>query len=102
MTLRPIFTGPAIRDLADIWKHVAIDRVDAADRLVEEVDRRVRLLCLHPAIGERDRRVGGCRRVIVGRYLLFYEHCDSPRLSDSGGGGIMVPQGGPSDGRTRG
>jgi toxin ParE1/3/4 len=71
--LKPIFTGPARRDLAAIWEHIATDSVDAADRFVDQVDRRIYLLCDHPNQGERDKRVGGCRRVLIGRYLLFYE-----------------------------
>ena len=71
--LQPIFTGPARKDLAGIWEHIATDSVDAANRFVDDVDRRIELLCFHPNLGERDQRVGGCRRVMIGRYILFYE-----------------------------
>jgi plasmid stabilization system protein ParE len=71
--LQPIFTGPARRDLTAIWEHIALDSAEAADRFVDEVDRRIHLLCAQPNQGERDHRVGSCRRVIIGRYLLFYE-----------------------------
>jgi toxin ParE1/3/4 len=71
--LKPIFTGPARQDLAAIWEHIAADSAEAADRFVDQVDHRIELLRVHPNQGERDHRVGGCRRVLIGRYLLFYE-----------------------------
>jgi len=65
---------PARADLRDIWLYVAQDSIDAADRLLDRLDRTIRMLADNPAVGQRqDDLREGLRRFVVGNYLVFYE-----------------------------
>ena len=65
---------PARADLREIWLYVAQDSIEAADRLLDRVDRTVRMLANNPGIGERqDDLRAGLRRFVMGNYLVFYE-----------------------------
>jgi len=65
---------PARNDLRDIWLYVAQESVDAADRLLDRIDRTVQMLSESPALGERQDRIRqGLRRFVVGNHLIFYE-----------------------------
>lgn len=69
--LRSIF---ARADLRDAWLYVAQDNINAADRLLERIDRTIRLIAENPAIGEPQNDLKqGLRRFVVGNYLIFYE-----------------------------
>jgi len=61
-------------DLRDAWLYVAQDNISAADRLLERIDRTIRLIAESPAIGEPQNDLKqGLRRFVVGNYLIFYE-----------------------------
>lgn len=65
---------PARADLREIWLYVAQDSIEAADRLLDRLDRTVRMLANNPGIGERrDDLRAGLRRFVMGNYLVFYE-----------------------------
>ena len=71
---RIIRTKLARADLRDIWLYIAQDRIDAADRFLDHLDRTTRLIAESPAIGEpQDQIKQGLRRFVVGHYLIFYE-----------------------------
>lgn len=73
---------PARDDLRDIWLYIAQESVDAADRLLDRIDRTVQMLAESPALGQsQDHIRQGLRRFVVGNYLVFYEPI---------GGGIRV------------
>jgi len=60
-------------DLDEIWLHIARDSVEAANRVVDSITERFRLLCGSPNIGrKRDELVPGMRSFVVGNYLIFY------------------------------
>ena len=65
---------PARADLREIWLYVAQDSIEAADRLLDRLDRTIRMLARNPAIGQREDDLReGLRRFVVGNYLVFYE-----------------------------
>lgn len=56
---------PARADLREIWLYVAQDSIEAADRLLDRLDRTVHMLANNPAIGERqDDLRAGLRRFV--------------------------------------
>ena len=77
MTRRIEVTDSAASDLAEIWGYIAVENhsPDAADKLIDEVDERLRGLAKYPRSGElvEHLRTGTRRIVIRKRFLLFYE-----------------------------
>lgn len=71
-TLR--YADSAENDLLEAWLHVAADSPEAADRIVETIDREARLLLDHPAMGrKRPELADGLRSWPTStRYILFY------------------------------
>ncbi|QDC00067.1 type II toxin-antitoxin system RelE/ParE family toxin [Mesorhizobium sp. 8] len=60
-------------DLIEIWLYVATENPDAADRLLDRFERRIRLLATQPLSGvARDDLGREIRQVVVGNYLLLY------------------------------
>lgn len=53
MTRRLVRSPRAIQDLIDIWSYVAQDDPAAADRLLDTLDLRMRLLLEQPFLGRR-------------------------------------------------
>ncbi|QDT70738.1 Plasmid stabilization system protein [Planctomycetes bacterium MalM25] len=71
-----IITDPARSDLACVWEYHAAYRIELADRMVRLIHDQIELTRHHPERGERDPRVGGCRRFLVEPYLVFYQVVD--------------------------
>ena len=67
----------ARRDLDEIWDYVAVENRSpvAADNLIDEIGRRLRLVADQPLSGESVERLRkNIRRIIVKkRFLIFYE-----------------------------
>ena len=71
---RIVRTHPARDDVRQIWLHVALHNLTAADRLIDRFDRTLRTLARNPLIGESAERYrAGLRRFTVGNYVLYYE-----------------------------
>jgi toxin ParE1/3/4 len=67
------FTRRAARDLDDIWQRIALDSEAAADRMLDEIQERCRLLATQPGMGESCTHYGkGMRRTTVGWYVVLY------------------------------
>jgi len=68
------YAESAENDLLDAWLYVATDNPEAADRIVETIDREARLLLAHPGMGrERPELAAGLRSwPTTTRYILFY------------------------------
>jgi len=74
-----IRTARADEDLINIWTNIASDNPDAADRILDAIERRWQQLAQHPQSGmAREDIAPGIRHLIVGQYLTLY------RLSGDG------------------
>ncbi len=63
----------AIRDVDDIWLHIAADDPAAATRLVERLAAGIARLADFPESGPARPEIGeGARSVTVGRYLVLH------------------------------
>lgn len=70
-------TEIALSDLDEIWEYVAHDSVDRADRLVDTITAKCRVLERFPDIGRpRPELSFNLRSVPVGRYIVFYRNRD--------------------------
>jgi len=66
-------TARAEDDLVDIWIYIARDNPDAADRLLEEIDRKCVLLAENPRLGRaRPDIAREFRHWSIGSYLILY------------------------------
>jgi toxin ParE1/3/4 len=69
-----LHTRQAHADLSEIWLFIARDNVPAADRLMDAVAARCRLLATMPELGrKRDELAAGVRSFPTGNYLIFYK-----------------------------
>jgi toxin ParE1/3/4 len=63
----------AEQDYRAIWRYIAGDNPDAADRLLLRIDSKLDLYALNPTMGRaRDILAPGLRSFPVGDYLVFY------------------------------
>ncbi|MBI4031035.1 MAG: type II toxin-antitoxin system RelE/ParE family toxin [Proteobacteria bacterium] len=68
-----ILTAKAEEDLLDIWLYIAADNPDAADRVLDDIDSKFRLLSDNPEIGPaRPDIAPEFRYFPVGSYLILY------------------------------
>jgi len=66
-------TARAEDHLVDIWIYIAHDNPDAADRLLEEIDRKFVLLSENPRLGRaRPDIAPEFRHWPAGNYLILY------------------------------
>ena len=67
----------AEQDLLSIYDWIASDNPERAVTFVEELDRRIARLALHPLMGAVPRHLqleeAGYRVLIMGDYLVFYK-----------------------------
>ncbi len=78
------YSRQALEDLNSIGDYIATDNPDAADRLLDRIDERCKLLALNPHTGSSAAYlVEKLRAIAVGSYVIFY----FPLLDD---GGIRV------------
>ena len=69
VTRRPL----AAADILDIWDHIAEDSLDQADRWVDMLDEKFRLLATQPLLGRaREELAPNLRSFPFGRYVIFY------------------------------
>lgn len=73
ITRRPL----AETDIVEIWDYIADDNFEAADRWVDQLDEKLRLLAMQPLMGRtRDELERGVRSFPFGRYVIFYMPTD--------------------------
>lgn len=71
---RVVLTDSAKQDRLDIWLYIAADNLEAADRLLDDIDETLRLLAGAPGLGRaRDDIAPGLRYFPVENYLILYE-----------------------------
>lgn len=70
----------AEEELREIWRYIAEDSPDAADRVLMRIDAKLKRLCEFPKLGtKRDDIRPGVRMLVEGSYLLLYEHDETAR-----------------------
>lgn len=69
--MKLVFARKARQDLDTIADHIAAEDVDAALRLVLEIERRARILLASPSMGRPTPRAG-VRELVVDKYVLPY------------------------------
>ena len=66
-------TRDAKDDVAGIWRHIAQDNLDAAERWLDTLDSKMNLLAQFPGLGpKRDELAPGLQSFPVGNYIIFY------------------------------
>lgn len=71
------FTEPASQDLEEIYDYIALDNVEAAERLRARLQKRWRAAGENPGIGrKRDEWQPNLRSVREGNYLILYHKID--------------------------
>ena len=62
-------------DFKRIWRYIAQDNEDAADRLLMALNAKIERLRTYPEIGNvRDEIRPGARTLVHGAYLVLYEY----------------------------
>lgn len=65
----------AEEELRQIWRYIASENPEAADRLLLRIDDKLQRLRDFPSIGsQRDDIRPGFRMLVEGNYLLLYEY----------------------------
>jgi plasmid stabilization system protein ParE len=77
---RFVLTARAQQDVSDIWDYIACDNIDAADRVLDALNKAMIKLAKNPGIGHwreelTDRRH---RFLLVYSYLIVYRHETTP------------------------
>jgi len=73
VTRRPL----AETDVLEIWDYIADDSLAAADRWLDRLDEKFRLLAAQAMMGRaRDELAPGVRSFPIGRYVVFYVPLD--------------------------
>jgi plasmid stabilization system protein ParE len=69
-----VLTPLAERDVADIWDYIAADNIDAADRVVGEIEGACKRLARAPATGHYREELADKRHRfhLVYSYLIVY------------------------------
>lgn len=67
----------AENDLDEIWFHIALDNSEAADALLDTIDKQSTSLVRNPRLGRaRPELLEELRSFPVGNYVLFYRPMD--------------------------
>lgn len=75
---RTIYTRPAVHDLAEIRKRIAIDNEPISRDFIARIKEKCRLISGTPHIGrERDGYGVGVRTFPFGSYIIFYRASDT-------------------------
>ena len=74
------FHPEAHAELDEIWEYIALDSLDAADRVIAEILAAVRNLVLFPGMGHRrpDLTSRPLRFIVVHEYLVAYAPGEKP------------------------
>ena len=73
VTRRPL----AAVDILDVWDHIAEDSLEQADRWIDNLDEKLKLIATQPLIGRaRGELAADMRSFPFGRYIIFYAPVD--------------------------
>ncbi len=63
----------ALIDLAEIWDYIAADSIEQADRLIDLIDTKFKVLADQPGMGRsRSELATDLHSFAVGNYVIFY------------------------------
>lgn len=78
MKARLEFSNLADEDIDEIWLYIALDNIDAADRLMAELQTRFDLLARNPLLGiARPEMIDNLRQFPHNSYNIFYFPIDN-------------------------
>ena len=71
-----IWSNPALSDLEEIAEYIALDKISAAEKLVQSVFASVDRLVDHPKSGRYPPEIAGkrYREVLIGPCRVFYRY----------------------------
>lgn len=73
--MKPVIrrTPQAHLDLVEIWLYIAQDNIKAADDLLDNIDKEIKLIAGSPKIGrKREELAKNLRSFPVSSYVIFY------------------------------
>ncbi len=71
------FTEPATQDLEEIYDYIALDNIEAAERMQARLQKRWRSAAENPGTGrKRDEWQPNLRSVREGNYLILYRQIE--------------------------
>jgi toxin ParE1/3/4 len=74
---RVIKSSEASNDLLEIWDYIADSSETAADRMLDEINQKLRLLSDFPHMGRERTEIDlGVRSFTVKNYVIFYAAMD--------------------------
>lgn len=78
-----VFHPAALTDLSEIWEYIAADNLDAADRVVAEIQEAIRTLVPFPQLGHQrpDLTSRPLRFHPIRDFLIAYAPDEKPVLS---------------------
>ena len=66
-------TPESLQDYRDIWQFIARDNIEAANRMLDQIDAKLESFLSMPQSGTpRDEFSPGLRSFPVGNYIVFY------------------------------
>ena len=75
---RIVYSGPARRDLDQIWDYIASDNPAAASELVARIVKKCQSYANQPELGEASNTLlPGCRQFSVGQYVIYYRQVEA-------------------------
>ena len=77
---RFILTPRARQDLSDIWDYIAQDNIEAADHVLDALERAMLKLAKHPSVAHWREELADKRHrfFLVYSYLIVYRHETKP------------------------
>jgi toxin ParE1/3/4 len=76
--MRILRTPQAEQARLEIWRYIARDNIDAADRVIRRIDATSKQYARSPLLGERrDDLAPDVRCFHVGKYAVFYKPLDN-------------------------
>ena len=77
---RYVLTPSAKRDVNDIWDYIARDNIEAADRVLDDLESAMVKLAKNPGVGHWREELADKRHrfLLVYSYLIVYRHEAKP------------------------
>ena len=70
---RIFYSGPARRDLDEIWDYIAANNPNAANKFIDKIVKAAQSYANQPRLGEaRFDLMPDCRHFSVGQYVIYY------------------------------